>query len=494
MSEALHEAGIGRLLDLFRSREATAEQAVRSALARIETVEPRLHAFLNVDAEGSLAAARGVDASRARGEDPGPLGGVPIALKDIIGVRGAPATCGSRILGNYVPVYDATVAERLRAAGAILIGKTNMDEFAMGSSTEHSAFGPTRNPWDLDRVPGGSSGGSAAAVAAFEVAGALGTDTGGSVRQPAALSGVVGMKPTYGRVSRYGLVAFASSLDQVGPLARSVGDCAALLQTIAGGDARDMTCSRRPVPDYAAFLESGVKGMRVGIPREYDTSELEEAFRKSLESCRAALREGGAEIVEVTLPHTRYAVAAYYILATAEASSNLARYDGARYGLRDEEGGTLRGMYLKTRGAGFGEEVRRRILLGTFVLSAGYYDAYYLKALKVRALIRRDFEEAFRSCDLMMTPTTPSPAFPLGEKLADPLQMYLSDIFTVTANLAGIPALSLPCGFTPSGLPLGCQILGRPFDEPAVFSAARVLEKALGPVSRRPALALDRSG
>ncbi len=493
MSVPLHTAGIGDLLDLMRTRRASAEEVCRACLARIEAVEPRVRAFLSVRAEESVQEARRVDGVRARGEDPGALGGIPVAIKDIIGTRGWVTTCGSRILENHIPVYDATAVERLRRAGAVLIGKTNMDEFAMGSSTEHSAFGPTRNPWDPDRVPGGSSGGSAAAVAACEAPGALGTDTGGSVRQPAALTGVVGLKPTYGRVSRYGLVAFASSLDQIGTFGRSVGDCARLLAVVAGEDPRDMTTARREVPDYLASLGRGVKGLRVGLPREYFPPGMDPEVGSSVARCHEILRAAGAKIVDVSLPHTEYAIATYYIVATAEASSNLARYDGVRYGLRRGDGGTLRDMYEASRAAGFGEEVKRRIMLGTYVLSAGYYDAYYLKAQKVRALIRRDFEDAFNRCDLLAVPTTPGPAFRLGEKTDDPLAMYLSDIFTVTANLAGVPALSVPCGHTSAGLPLGCQLLGRFFDEPALFAAGSVIEDALAHAGPRPPLPLDRA-
>jgi aspartyl-tRNA(Asn)/glutamyl-tRNA(Gln) amidotransferase subunit A len=492
MGDPLHAAGIGDLLRLFRSRRASAEEAARACLDRIAKVDPSVHAFLSVDEERVIEQARRVDAARARGADPGPLGGVPVAVKDIIGTEGQATTCGSRILESYVPVFDATATARLKGAGAVILGKTNLDEFAMGSSTEHSAFGPTRNPWDLERVPGGSSGGSAAAVAALEAPGALGTDTGGSVRQPAALTGVVGLKPTYGRVSRYGLVAFASSLDQIGTFARSVEDCARLLTVVAGEDPRDMTAARREVPDFAAAAGRGVRGLRVGIPKEYFPPGLDAEVEGSARRCHEALGKAGAVLVDVALPHTGYAVATYYVIATAEASSNLARYDGVRYGLRAEDGGGLRGMYEASRGAGFGPEVRRRILLGTFVLSAGYYDAYYAKAQKVRALVRRDFEEAFTRCDLLAVPTTPGPAFRLGEKVDDPLSMYLSDIFTVTANLAGVPGLSVPCGFTASGLPLGCQLLGRFFDEETLVAAARVIEDALAPPAARPALPIDR--
>jgi len=491
MSEPLFAAGIGQLLDRMRKGDVSAEEVTRACLGRIEAVDGRVRAFLRVDAEGALAQARAVDRRRAGGEDPGPLGGVPVAIKDIIGSRGQKTTCGSRILEPYEPVYDATAVERLRAAGAVIIGKTNLDEFAMGSSTEHSAFGPTRNPWDLERVPGGSSGGSAAAVAALEVPCALGTDTGGSVRQPAAFTGTVGLKPTYGRVSRYGLVAFASSLDQIGTFTRTVEDAARLLAVIAGPDPRDMTSALRETADYVTASERGVKGVKIGLPREYYPEGLDPEVASATERAKEALSRAGAELVPVSLPHTEYAIATYYILATAEASSNLARFDGVRYGLRSGDGAELRSMYLATRAAGFGEEVKRRIMLGTYVLSAGYYDAYYVKAQRVRALIRNDFEQAFERCDLLAVPTTPTAAFRIGEKTDDPLAMYLSDIFTVTANLAGVPGLSVPCGFTSAGLPLGCQLLGRFFDEEALFAAARVIEDSVAKEGsrREPALA-----
>jgi len=493
MNPRPYELGISQLLESMRGGSLSSAETVRSCLDRMESVEPKVKAFLSVHAEESLAEARRIDEVRARGGDPGPLGGVPIALKDIIGTKGWTTTCGSRILANYVPAYDATSTERLRKAGAIILGKTNMDEFAMGSSTEHSAFGATCNPWDTSRVPGGSSGGSAAAVASREVPGAFGTDTGGSVRQPAALTGVVGLKPTYGRVSRYGLVAFASSLDQIGPLARSVVDCARLLGVVAGRDPRDMTTAHREVPGYVASATRGVRGLRVGIPREYFPEGLDSEVAASVSRCHEILKGAGATLVPVSLPHTEYAIASYYIVATAEASSNLARFDGVRYGLRVRGEGALRGMYEASRAAGFGEEVKRRIMLGTYVLSAGYYDAYYLKAQKVRALIRRDFERAFASCDVLAVPTVPGPAFRLGEKTDDPLAMYLSDIFTVTANLAGVPALSLPSGFTSSGLPLGCQIVGNFFEESTLFAAANVIEDGLALHKSRPELPVDRA-
>ncbi|HZI95168.1 MAG TPA: Asp-tRNA(Asn)/Glu-tRNA(Gln) amidotransferase subunit GatA, partial [Patescibacteria group bacterium] len=439
------------LRDLFARGEVSATEITRAHLERIRSVDPRIDAFHAVTAASAEQQASDLDRRRALGEPTGPLGGVPVAIKDVLCVRGVPATCGSRILESFVPPFDATCVERLRAAGAVVIGKTNMDEFAMGSSTEHSAFKQTKNPWDLQRVPGGSSGGSAAAVAAFETPLAIGTDTGGSIRQPAAFTSTVGLKPTYGRISRYGLVAFASSLDQAGPFTRTVKDAAIALQAMAGADPRDMTCSIEPVADYVAVAEGGgasIKGLRVGVPREFSGDGLDADVRQAVKRCHEALQARGAEIIDVSLPTTDYAIAVYYIVATAEASSNLARFDGVRYGLRDAEATTLRDMYERTRDAGFGDEVKRRIMLGTYALSAGYYDAYYLKAMKVRTLIRRDFDEAFRKVDILVGPTTPSAAFRFGDKLDDPLSMYLSDIYTVTANLAGIPGLSLPCGFT----------------------------------------------
>jgi aspartyl-tRNA(Asn)/glutamyl-tRNA(Gln) amidotransferase subunit A len=412
---------------------------------------------------------------------------VPIAVKDILCTRGVPTRCGSRILDGFVPPFDATAVARLRAAGAVVIGKANMDEFAMGSSTENSAYQVTRNPWDLARVPGGSSGGSAAAVAADLCPVALGTDTGGSIRQPAALCGVVGLKPTYGRVSRYGVVAFASSLDQVGPFANSVADVATVLEAIAGHDPRDATSARR-APPQAREAEGGAKGIRIGVPQEYFAAGLDAEIAQAVRAALARAERLGATIEEVSLPHTEYAIPTYYILATAEASSNLARYDGVRYGHRAADADTLQALYLRTRGAGFGAEVKRRIMLGTYVLSSGYYDAFYLKGQKVRTLIRRDFDAAFAKVDLLVTPTTPTAAFRIGEKTDDPLAMYLSDVYTVTVNLAGLPGLSLPCGVTDSGLPIGLQIVGRRFDEATVLRLGAALEAELGFRERRPRL------
>ena len=459
------------------NREVSCEEVARAHLDRIGAVEPGIDAFLQVSADRALERARRLDAALSRGEEAPPLAGVPIAIKDVLHVEGLPTTCGSRVLEGYLPPYAATAVVRVEAAGAIVVGKTNMDEFAMGSSTENSAWKPTRNPWDRARVPGGSSGGSAAAVAARMVPLALGTDTGGSIRQPAAFCGVVGLKPTWGRVSRYGLVAFASSLDQAGPFARTVEDVALVSSVLFGHDPRDATSATVAVPDLAAELPRGAEGLRVGVPWSFLAEGVEpgtmDRFRESL----AALESAGASVVDVSLPHLPHAIATYYLVATAEASSNLARYDGVRYGLRAPFPRDLKHLYGETRDLGFGAEVKRRIILGTFALSSGYYDAYYLRAQKVRTLIRRDFEAAFESCDVVATPTTPTPAFRLGEKTGDPLQMYLADIFTVPANLAGIPGLSLPCGLA-SSLPVGLQLLGRPFDEATLLRAGAAYQRA----------------
>ena len=475
------------------ARELTAEEVARAHLDRIAEADGGLGAFLHVAAERALAKARQVDAALAAGGAPPPLAGVPVAVKDILDIEGLPTTCGSRILDGYRPPFTATAVARLEEAGAVVLGKTNMDEFAMGSSTENSAFGPTRNPWARDRVPGGSSGGSAAAVASGMAPAALGSDTGGSIRQPAALCGVVGLKPTYGRVSRYGLVAFASSLDQVGPIARSVEDVARFAQVLCGWDPRDATSARIDVPDFTAGLEGGARGLRVGVPWRFLAAGVDEGITGAFRAAIDALRSAGAAVVDVDLPHAPHAIATYYIVATAEASSNLARYDGVRYGLRAgstaraNDGRDLSRMYGETRDRGFGLEVKRRIILGTFVLSSGYYDAYYLRAQKVRTLIRRDFEHAFAACDVIATPTSPIPAFRLGERTADPLQMYLADIFTVPASLAGIPGLSIPCGFV-DGLPAGLQLLGRPFDETTLLRAGHAYENLTTHHLARPPL------
>jgi aspartyl-tRNA(Asn)/glutamyl-tRNA(Gln) amidotransferase subunit A len=456
----------------------SSEELTRAALARIEATEPTLHSFITVTPELALEQARAADARRAAGGARGPLDGIPLAIKDIINTRGVRTTAGSRLLDTYVSPYDATVTRRLFEAGAVCVGKANCDEFAMGSSNENSAYGAARNPWDPARVPGGSSGGSAAAVAARQCLGALGTDTGGSIRQPAAHCGIVGLKPTYGRVSRYGVIAYASSLDQVGPMARTVRDCAHLLGAIAGHDPLDSTSVRHPVPAYAAALEGGVRGLRLGLPREYFVEGMSAEVSDAVHAAVRQLESLGAAVEEVSLPHTEYAVAAYYLVATAEASSNLARYDGTRYGVRVDRGQGLLDMYQQTRGAGFGAEVKRRIMLGTYALSAGYYDAFYLKGQKVRTLIRRDFERVFARCQAVVTPTAPTTAFRLGEKTTDPLEMYLSDIFTISVNLAGLPGLSLPCGFDAQGLPIGLQIVGQPFAEDAVLRTAYAYEQS----------------
>ena len=462
-----------------QSGELTAEAAAEQSLARIAATDGQVHAFLRVARDEALAQARAIDQKRARGEALGKLAGVPIAIKDAICTRGIESTAASKILGGYVPPYDATVIARLRAADAVIVGKTNMDEFAMGSSSENSAFGPTHNPWDLTRTPGGSSAGSAAAVSARMVSCSLGSDTGGSIRQPAALTGTVGIKPTYGRVSRYGLIAFASSLDQVGPFATDVRGAARVLSIIAGHDRSDATSLLAPVEDYEAACGRDVRGLRVGVPDEYFAGGLDEDVAASVRAAIAELKAQGCVVQPVTLPHTQYAVATYYVLATAEASSNLARFDGVRFGLRaqaGEAGRDLRAMYGETRDAGFGPEVKRRVLLGTFVLSAGYYDAYYLKAQKVRTLIRRDFERAFEEVDVICSPASPTPAFRLGEKTSDPLAMYLSDIYTLPASLAGIPAISVPAAPARDGLPVGLQIMARPLDEAAMIAVASAWE------------------
>ncbi len=458
------------------ARRFSAAELTREALRFAGTENPKTNAYLLLAEERALAAAAAVDERLARGEDPGPLAGVPVAVKDVILTRGVRSTCGSRLLANYVPPYDATAVTRLEQAGGVIIGKTNCDEFAMGSSTENSAFGPTRNPVDTDRVPGGSSGGSAAVVAQGTATVALGSDTGGSIRQPASFCGVVGVTPTYGRVSRHGLVAFASSLDHIGPFARTTRDAARLLGVIAGRDEMDSTSAFAPVPDYVSMLDGAVGGLKIGLPREYFqglASETGDLIHRGID----ALKMLGCQPRDISLPATDYAIACYYIIATAEASSNLARYDGVRYTTRSASGETLIDMYRATRGEGFGAECKRRIMLGTYVLSAGYYDAYYLKAQKVRTLIARDFAEAFQQVDAILAPVSPFPAFRLGEKLDDPLEMYLSDIYTITGDLAGIPCMSVPCGKTAAGLPVGLQILTNHFNEAGMFRLADAFEK-----------------
>jgi aspartyl-tRNA(Asn)/glutamyl-tRNA(Gln) amidotransferase subunit A len=471
---------------LLDRREISALELLEAHLAQIERLEPTLHAFITVAPELARRQARAADDRLARGEGD-LLTGIPVALKDVLCTVDAPTTAGSRILQGFRSPYDATVVARLRAQDAVFVGKANTDEFAMGSSTENSAYGPTRNPWDPDRVPGGSSGGSAAAVAAGEAMVALGSDTGGSIRQPAGFCGIVGLKPTYGRVSRYGLVAFASSLDQIGPFGRTVADVAMLLQVIAGHDPADSTSVPLPVPDYRAALTGDIRGLRIGIPAEYRVPGMDQAVERVIEDALALLQELGVELVPVSLPHTEYALATYYIIAPSEASANLARYDGVKYGL-SLPGETLLERYLRTRGEGFGPEVKRRIMLGTYALSAGYYDAYYVKAQKVRTLIKRDFDEAFARVDVIAAPTSPTVAFRLGERTADPLQMYLSDVFTIPANMAGLPAIAVPCGFA-HALPVSLQFMGRPFDEPTLLRVAHAYEQATDWHTRWPPLA-----
>ena len=481
---ALPDLPAWELRRLYHRRETSPGEVVRAVFERIDAQEPHLHAYLFRDREASLAEAARWDGAAGRDDAP-PLAGIPVAVKDNICTRGWPTTCGSRMLAGFKPPYDATVITRLRRAGAIIVGKANLDEFAMGSSTENSAFGPTRNPWDPARVPGGTSGGPAAAVAAGEAALALGSDTGGSIRQPAAFCGVVGLKPTYGRVSRYGLVAFASSLDQIGPLARDVRDAALLLHVIAGRDPADSTSSDAEVVPYHDRLTGTIRGLRLGVVREFFAEGLDRgvgaAVRTAIETCR----DLGAVCEEVSLPHASYALPAYYIVAPAEASSNLARYAGVHYGHRTAEAGDLETLYSRTRREGFGAEVKRRIMLGTYALSAGYYEAFYLRAQRVRALIRRDFEAAFARFDALLGPVTPTAAFRIGEKVDDPLQMYLSDVYTVPLNLAGIPGVSVPCGFT-DGLPVGLQVIGRPFDEGTMLNVAYAFEQATPFHTMRP--------
>ncbi|MDD5643665.1 MAG: Asp-tRNA(Asn)/Glu-tRNA(Gln) amidotransferase subunit GatA [Syntrophales bacterium] len=484
MTDSLYSLSISELAPLLARREVSPVEVTEQLLERIAAVDGQLNSYLTVDADGARVQAKAAEARIAKGEG-APLTGIPLALKDVLVTKGLRTTCGSRILENFVPPFDATVCARLREAGAVFMGKVNMDEFAMGSSTENSAFGPTHNPWNRDYIPGGSSGGSAAAVAADLCIASLGSGTGGSIRQPACHCGVVGLKPTYGRVSRYGLVAYASSLDQIGPLTKEVRDAALLLNCIAGHDRRDSTSVDQAVPDYLARLGREIKGLKIGVPQEYFGEGLDPDVASAVQAALKTLEGLGAVLVEVSLPHTEYAVAVYYVVAVAEASSNLARYDGVKYGLR-AEGRNLLEMYGATRTKGFGAEVRRRIMLGTYALSAGYYDAYYRKASQVRALIRGDFDRAFKECDVVATPVSPTPAFRLGEKMADPLTMYLSDIFTISANLAGVPGISVPCGFSGGGLPIGLQLMGPPFGEEVLLQAAYALEQATEWHRRKP--------
>jgi aspartyl-tRNA(Asn)/glutamyl-tRNA(Gln) amidotransferase subunit A len=480
---------IADLQSLLRRREVSAREVIESLRTRIEAFDGKIGAYLSLDMDSAAKEAEKANVDL-------PLGGVPLAIKDIINVMGQPCTCGSKILHGYRASYDATVVQKLRAAGAIPFGKTNLDEFAMGSSTENSAIKLTRNPWDLSRVPGGSSGGSAAAVAADAAFGALGSDTGGSIRQPAALSGVVGFKPTYGRVSRFGLVAFASSLDQIGPLTKTVRDAALITNAIAGHDPRDSTSLDEPVPDYVAKLGNDLRGVRLGLPKEYMVEGTDPQVKAAIDVAVKQLISLGAEIIDVSLPHTDYAVAVYYILATAEASANLARFDGVRYGYRAEDPRDVLDLYVRTREEGFGPEVKRRVILGTYVLSSGYYDAYYFHAQKVRELIRQDFAKAFQQVDALISPTSPVPAFKLGERTADPLQMYLADIFTIAANLAGICGISVPCGFAEMDgcrLPIGLQLLGKPLDETRILQFAHAYEQSTDWHKARPPIASSRN-
>ncbi len=482
----LNELGISRLHKLISSGEVTSVEVTEAVFERIDEVEDTVKAYLFLDREGALKKAAKVDLNVARGEEIEPLAGIPVAIKDNMCTKGIPTTCASRILEGFVPPYDATVIERLKASDAVITGKVNLDEFAMGSSCENSAFFPTRNPWDTSRVPGGSSGGSAAAVAAGEAIYALGSDTGGSVRLPASFCGVVGMKPTYGYVSRYGLVAFASSLDQIGPITRDVWDCALVMNTICGRDPMDSTSADVPVPDFTSFLNGDIKGLKIGVPKEYFGEGIDPAVKEAVLGAVDKLTELGAEAEECSLPHSEYALSTYYILAPAEASSNLARYDGVRYGYRAEAGDLLE-MFKKTRQQGFGPEVKRRIMLGTYALSSGYYDAYYLKAQKVRTLMRRDFDRVFERFDCLVAPTSPVVAFPLGDRTADPLSMYMVDICTIPVNIAGIPGISIPCGFK-DGLPIGLQVIGKPFDDGTVLRVAYAFEKNTDYHKERPEL------
>lgn len=484
----LYDLTIHELHDKLSKGQVTASAVTESVLGRIQAVDEKVKAFITVTADAARAQAAEADKRLAAKDTGSRLLGIPLAVKDNMCTEGIRTTCASKILGNFIPPYDATVVRKLKRAGSVICGKPNLDEFAMGSSTENSGFQVTRNPWDLERIPGGSSGGSAAAVAAGECIAALGSDTGGSIRQPAACCGVVGLKPTYGRVSRYGLVAFASSLDQIGPITKDVTDAAILMNIISGHDPVDSTSANIAVPDFTASLKKDVKGMTIGIPKEYFIDGMDPEVDKAVRDAVKTLERLGAAVREVSLPHTAYAVATYYILATSEASSNLARYDGVKYGVRAEGAKDLLDMYMKSRSQGFGPEVKRRIMLGTYALSAGYYDAYYKKGQQVRTLIKRDFDEAFKTVDIIATPTAPTAAFKIGEKSADPLQMYLSDIFTISVNLAGIPGISIPCGFTKNELPIGLQLLGRHFDEETILRASFAYEQATEWHTRRARL------
>lgn len=485
---SLYTKSARELRDLVATGQVSAVEVAQSFLDRIAAVDPHVDAYTQVWGEAALAQAEAVDARRAKGQPLGALGGVPISLKEVLCTTTGDTTCSSKILAGFRSPYNGTAVTRLHDAGAVVLGKVNMDEFAMGSSTENSAIKKTRNPWNLNCVPGGSSGGSAASVAARTSAISFGSDTGGSIRQPAALCGCVGIKPTYGRVSRFGLVAFASSLDQIGPFANTVEDTALALNVVCGQDPHDATSAPLPVPDFTAALTGDVKGLRIGLPKEYFTDALNAEMREKIEAAIGVLKDLGATTVEISLPHTQYAVAVYYIIATAEASANLARFDGVRYGFRHPDAKDVRDLYVLSKSHGFGPEVQRRIMLGTYVLSSGYYDAYYLKAQKVRALIKRDFDEAFQQCDVIVTPTAPTPAFQFGAKTADPLEMYLSDIYTISTNLAALPGISVPCGLCAGGLPAGLQIIGKAFDEATVLRAAHAYEQAANLDLGMPAL------
>jgi aspartyl-tRNA(Asn)/glutamyl-tRNA(Gln) amidotransferase subunit A len=475
--EELHRLTITEAHELLKNKKVSSVELTEATLKRIDEIEDKVHACVTVCHESALEKAKEADNILKKGEGK-LLTGIPVLIKDNMCTKGVKTTCSSRMLENFVPPYDATVVEKLQDDGAVTIGKTNMDEFAMGSSTEHSAFFPTKNPWDLDRVPGGSSGGSAVAVASDETIFALGSDTGGSIRQPAGFCSVVGLKPTYGRVSRFGLVAFASSFDQIGPITKCVNDCAIVMNTISGHDKRDSTSVPQPVPDFTASLKSGIKGFRIGIPREYFVEEMQSDVRTSLQEAIAVLEKSGAEIDwDVSLPHTKYALASYYILAPSEASANLARYDGFKYGFSYQDTDNIWSVMEKTKQLGFGAEVKRRIMLGTYALSAGYYDAYYLKAQKIRTIIRQEFDHAFGKYDALVTPTSPTLPFRIGEKVDDPMQMYLSDVCTLPINVAGVPAVSIPAGFS-KGLPVGMQIIGKPFDEETILRTAYTFEQA----------------
>ena len=482
----LYKLTIHELHEKLKNKEITSKELSEAVFKRIDSVDDKVKAYLSVARDKALKQAEEADKEIKAGKVK-PLTGIPIAIKDNICIDGVKTTCASKILENFIPPYDATVITRLKDNGYVLTGKTNMDEFAMGSSTENSAFGATRNPYDLERVPGGSSGGSAAAVAADECIAALGSDTGGSIRQPAALCGVVGMKPTYGRVSRYGLVAFASSLDQIGPITKDVTDCAIMMNAISGHDKCDSTSADVSVPDFTKALVKDVKGLKIGIPDEYFIEGIDPEIEKSVLDAIKLIEGLGAKSERIKLPHTGYAIATYYILATSEASSNLARYDGVKYGFR-AKGKDLIDMYMETRAKGFGSEVKRRIMLGTYALSAGYYEAFYKKGQQVRTLIKRDFDEAFKKVDVIITPTSPTPAFKIGEKTADPLQMYLSDIFTISVNLAGVPAVSIPCGLAKGNLPIGLQIIAKPFDEAAIIKTAYTFEQSTDWHKKRSAI------